>query len=295
MYTWKRLKDGRSIVIDSKGDSTTEAWYVAGASPDAARADTNPEKPEYLQVHPDNAGLVCTNIGYAHWIGGTRCEAKYVPQEYVHQEPESQDDPDFINGDGHTVKIQRNLPVYERVLQKMQDSQTPNVKIWQPLAADLIAPFEYSATEFSIEIIANIQSQPNVDVMLFLLNQIAEEDGKIHRINGRDYLFGCEGTERVSRDQYRMIYTWRSDPGIPLLLEFDGTPFDHWGLVKGYWYGFAGNIDGVDWLIPPFSRLNVGPTLVDDVADPTQMPQLGVSPLYKRNDNGWQTLPGIAP
>lgn len=288
-FVWNEVRDGRSVLVDTKGDQKTRAWYIPGASPDPARVDTNPARPERGDEHPDFPGLVANSISYAHYLAGTRCEATYIPAELLQDEQENDTDIDFFDGDGHTVHIKREIPVIEYVKQSMTDSSSPDQYIWRPVDPKLIAPFEYTAIEFSTEIIAQITSTPHLDQMLLILDRLREEDGKIHRINGVDYSFGTEGTERVSKDKYRLVYTWRSDPGLPNTLAYNTQISPNWAWIGGYGYGFYDN----EFIIPPFSRIDTGPALTGGVPDPTIPPVLVASPTKIRNDDGWQTLPGI--
>lgn len=290
MFVWKEIRDGRTIVLDEKGDNPARAWYIPGASVDAARVDTNPSRPERGDPHPDDPNIVALKISYAPWLAGTRCEAQYIPAEHLPEEEDTTTDIDFFDGDGHTYHIKREVPVIHQVKQSFEGAGNPDLLIWRRLDSNLIAPFEYPATEFTMEVIAEIPSTPALDVMLLLLDKLREEDGKIHRINGTDYEFGSEGTDRISKDKYRMNYRWRSDPGLPNTLAYTDTFGANWAKVGTHGYGFYDN----ELIIPGFSRVDIGGDVdANGDPDPTKVPLFVVSPTRKRNENGWRSLPGI--
>ena len=287
-YVWKELDDGRSIVIDKKGDNPTRAWYIAGAGVDAARADTNPAKPERGKPHPDNAGLVVDAVAYRRMLLGTRCEARYIPSEFLDRPVEPGDDDEFFQISPYYERVTRKLPIIEMVRKSFRDSQTPDALVWDYV--DDVAEFEYDRLAFTIEVNADIASTPQVDTMLNLMVGLRSELGKIHTIGGIDYQFSIEDAERLSVDKYKFVYKWTNDPGIPNTLVYNAQAGPNWALIGGYGYGFT----DTDYIIPPFSRFDTGPVIGSDgFPDPSQPPEVVISPIALTNPNGHLSLPGI--
>lgn len=289
-YTWKQLKDGRNIVIADSGRGETRAWYIAGANPDAVIEDTNPVKPIRGQADP-HTGLYCNKVGYAHYGHGTRCEAEYVPQEYLDTADESDTTDDWFDADGYTHNVHGKPPVIEKIKQSMNADGNADVHIWRFLDPAQVASHANTGIGFAIEVVASVQSTPELDTMISLLAAVRNEQGKIHKISGIDFEFSVEASERIDKDRYRFVYRWQEDPGIRNTVAWDGPVQGNWGPLGGYMVGFAND----DYIIPPYSRLDTAPYI--DTAtgepDPTQLPVLQVAPTRLRNDLGWMTLPGM--
>lgn len=287
-FVWKELDDGRSIVIDKRGDNPTRAWYIAGAGVDAARADTNPVKPERGKPHPNYPDLVVDGVAYRRMLTGTRCEARYVPKGMLYLPGESGDADDFFQISPYFETATRNLPVIEQVRKSFRDSSTPDQLVWKYVDT---APFEYDKLVFTIEVNAEILSTPHVDTMLNTMLALRSELGKIHTIGDIDYQFSVEDAERLSIDRYKFVYKWTNDPGIPNTLATTDIVGSNWARIGTYAYGFTDD----DYIIPPFSRFDTGPARdANGFPDPTLPPVVVISPIALTSPGGHLRLPGIA-
>jgi len=287
-YVWKEQDDGRAIVIDKKGDNPTRAWFIAGASVDAARNDTNPVKPERGDPHPEHPFIVVDAVAYHRMLNGTRCEARYIPNEFLSIAQESGDDAEFVQISPYFETIERKLPVIQQVRQSFRDSTTPDRLVWEYVD---VANFVYDRLAFTIEVNADISSTPQVTTMLATMDALRSELGNIHLINGIEYQFSVQDAERLSKDKYKFVYKWSSDPGVLNTLDATIT-HGNWAMVGTRGYGFA----DMDFIVPPFSRLDTGPAMNDDIPpmpDPTLPPIIQVSAIARHNDNGYLLLPGI--
>jgi hypothetical protein len=296
MFTWKELDDGRSIILATNGAQPTRAWYVKGATVDAALADPNPARPFRGQAHPDYPGLVVETAAYRKYLLGVRVEARYVAEEYLGEPPEPGTDENYIDINPYFEPHSRELPVIETYVQAFRDSDTPDQTLWR--FSNRTVPYIYDRLAFSIEVNAELPSTASVSVMLNEMRNLRSQVGKIHTIDGNKYVFSVEDAGRINKDRYKFVYKWVDDPGVPNTLNIVQQPNDRNGANWGYTatggssaYGFA----DMDHIIPPFSRIDTQWDTTDGVPDPSISPLFRVVPEGLEDPQGWMTLPGIFP
>jgi len=135
------------------------------------------------------------------------------------------------------------------------------------------------------------------------LDVIAEQDHKIHRIRGKDYLFLGADVQQDSKDQTRFLitYTWELDKGTTItptastLVVFPDSPIPDPGTGRRYGYICAPR-EGV---VNPNGSVTIRKpyTTMDLIANQNarDIPEAVLIQTFENDPDGWQTLPGMVP
>lgn len=148
------------------------------------------------------------------------------------------------------------------------------------------------------------------------LDIIAEQDRKIHRIKGQQYLFMGADVQQDPKDQTSFVitYSWQQDRGTYITAKGNsgvyvsaGEQFNPVTLdpqTQRFGYVIAAPIENVipgprtqgRFLVrPPYSTLDLVPAniSVDFETDKLFPPQAVAIYQYDEDDNGWRSLPGM--
>lgn len=160
-------------------------------------------------------------------------------------------------------------------------SQTGIVKGWEP-ASQLIQETRIVVTR-RLTIPRNLVGSA--------ISAMATQNGNIHKIEGRYYLFNGGPSRPVSADLYEIQYSWTFDRGTKVI-EIVGGSFVY-GLPR------SSQILGLPGLFirPPYETLLPGYVTEEDQdgTPPGERPPMTFDSLlpYVYDENGWQSLPGM--
>jgi len=284
MGIWVEQHFGRSLTETGQGLGIARLWHVVGSTPQVARGE--PEAPHYLDVHPDNTGLVVSSVAFDAAGFGAIVRASYTPVEFLPPvPPEDTTNIDWIKIDVSSKTQTVDLPLFQIVKKNFPivGGGVEEKLIFRPI--DRVKSYEYTNAVYRVTVNAIVTGGSNFDSIVAATSVIEEQVNKIHVIAGKDYLFASEGSRRIEEDMYQFVYKWTSDKGVPNTFEFDLFSGPNLGVLGSVVYPHANN----EYIIPPFKMLDTSPA----ADDPTLPPLVFISDRYVRDDNGYTTLPGI--
>ena len=273
---------GRSQRDGVEGIAT--GWLVEGVGVDLAKE--NEGVPKYRDPHPDYPGLIARDIVASSVPGGSIVTVNYAPPQYVGGSvpPINTFADGFIGKDVSFETEDVTLPLFQ--LTKMVlggDGETDEQLVFQRI--EDVIPFRKRVPYFRVPISIDLAGTSLNDTFN-ITDAILEQTDKIHTIFGRDLVFACEGLDQQTEDRFNAVYRWYQDPGIPNTLRdsFDSSASPNLQFINGTIYPVFDN----DFILPPYKGIRV-----DGNDDPTIAPTVTFFDLFKRDPNGWLSLPGI--
>ena len=266
----------------------TNTYYVHLENADVAI--NNIGIPRYGDTHPDDSNLLVQNISASGRGLGSLVQVSYVPIDYWGggQPPVNDSAEDFWGIDVSFDYEDIDIPLFRRSGLTTTDEQ--GLPITQLVYADYRVgiPYRKRVPYYRVTTGVTFAEPASLGDIFALSELIVDQTDKIHRLFGRDVVFSCEGLQYVSRTEYKVTYRWSQDLGIPNEWEadtaFDETLDENLGRRGSILYPFADE----DFVIPPFKGMRI-----DGNIDPTELPLVTFFDKYKRDDNGWQNLPGL--
>jgi hypothetical protein len=278
----------RTVSMRDNIDTLTRGFNVEGLGPDLARFV--PFIPRYGDSHPDNPGMIVRSVSAGPRGTGSLVQATYAPREFVGggQPPVNDSAEDFWGIDVSFDYEDIDIPLFQRSSLTTTDPQ--GLPLTKLVYADYRAgiPYRKRVPYYRVTTGVTFAEPASLGDIFALSELIVDQTDKIHRLFGRDVVFSCEGLQYVSRTEYKVTYRWSQDLGIPNEWEADtafGETLDaNLGRRGSILYPFADE----DFVIPPFKGMRI-----DGNTDPAQPPIVTFFDKYKRDDNGWQNLPGL--
>ena len=265
-------------------DSRTMGFYVEGEGVDLAKE--NAGVPKYRDPHPDDANMIARDIIAAPSAGGSIVTVSYAPPQYVGGSvpPINTFADGFIGKDVSFETEDVTLPLFQ--LTKMVlggEGETDEQLVFQRI--EDVIPFRKRVPYFRVPISIDLAGTSLNDTFN-ITDAILEQTDKIHTIDGRDLVFACEGLDQQTEDRFNAVYRWYQDPGIPNTLRdsFDSSASPNLQFINGTIYPVFDN----DFILPPYKGIRV-----DGNDVPTIAPTVTFFDLFKRDPNGWLSLPGI--
>lgn len=119
---------------------------------------------------------------------------------------------------------------------------------------------------------------------------IEDQHDKLHKINGRWYLFQGGDYNEVAPGKWEFQYQWMRDPGTPQVAPLDSSHVVNVYPPKNKVWPVG---SGIEWARPPFYELVISPA---ESGDPTDPPVFEALLHHDDTDPlGWSTLPGFSP
>lgn len=268
-------------------DSRTMGFYVEGEGVDLAKE--NAGVPKYRDPHPDDANMIARDIVATPSAGGSIVTVSYSPPQYVGGSvpPVNTFAEGFIGKDVSFEYENVDIPLFIRTgVLAFDNNGDAFVQIVYDTGEGEI-PFRKNVAYYRVPIAIKLEGSTFDDVFN-LTRIILEQTGKIHKINGEDLVFNCEGIDQQDDDTFNAVYRWYKDPGVPNTLydSFDdpnvGTNLGRIGAVVYPYFD-------QDFLVPPLKGVSVV-----GIEDPKLPPRVTFFDKYIRDDNGWEGLPGFA-
>lgn len=299
MATWKEQHfKGNSLTLTAQGITATRVFNV-DATPEGALLELVGQGLNRGQPHPRfSTALFVANTNIIPTAFGCEVTANYTAAEFIGFPAEDIAAPEFIDIDTTFSNASVTLPVYQEAVKTFDI-----VSLFVYQRVQNVASFEYGQTVSRVTINAEVPSAAGVDQQLLLTQFINQQTNKLHEINGTWYLFNADGIRRLEKDKYQFTYRWTYDPGIPSTFGNNYEQGSNFIKEGSYLYPIGYKASGdesgadtdlipdltIDYIIPPYHRLDVA----DAAGDPTQIPLLRARPLYLKQSDGWQDLPGV--
>lgn len=283
------LHVGRGISESSAGFGRTRTWRGLIMTVDQAKSD--PDAPRFNDPHPDDPNLVVSNASFVPEGPHVLVRANYVDSIFQDSTPpENQTDEEWTQINTTFEDVDVDIPIFELVTKQFPTASggSESKDIWQ--IAEQTATFRYARAVHRITLNATVMGGAGVATQLAISSAINEQTNKLHRIGGAQYLFKADNVSRTAEDQYQFTYRWLTDPGVPNTLGPLFTASYSPNLKEFNFSSFAYPVYDDDFIIPPFHRLDYGPSS----SDPSDAPEIAFSLQYVENDNGHLTLPGVA-
>lgn len=282
----------RTLSIRDGIPTRTRGFRVEGLIPEVAVLV--PNIPRYRDPHPDEPGLIARDITPTAWGVDSLIQVTYSPEPYVGGSGPSVNtyDEDFIGKDVSFEYEDVTIPLFRKSGLTTTDADGLPISQLVYSSLDSALPYRKRTPYYRVETGVIFEETPTIEAVFALTDKITAQVDRIHTIGDRDLIFACEGIDQNTANEFRVTYRWIEDRGIPN----EWPAFDETLSPSGGGDGGLGRIGTTlypffddDFIIPPFQGLRI-----DGNTDPTAEPRLTFFDRFKRDPNGWQTLPGLA-
>lgn len=287
--------DTRSISRDANGQAAGTRTFTVTGVQSAAGAVLAWEDLAGGRVHPDNPFLVFDRVDVVGSNGNTvytvRASYSTFKGGRRQQDPLEPTAHPFFGW--QYAKVDVSIPLAYQIDITTRAGDQENTKtVW---TAEL-KPIAERRVRRTLKVGYTTSNSATLDV-------IAEQDRKIHRIRGVQYLFmGAEVSQNsTEQTEYVITYTWELDrgtfitPTTSALVAFPGSPLPDPGNGIRNMYIVAADsaiqtTSGAIRIRQPYHTLDMVAARV-----PTDLPRAVEFLQYETDDEGWQSLPGMVP
>lgn len=274
------LHPGTEPSIDYRGSKVgVRRFHVTGIRPQSVTpglVGTNGTLPNFFDPHPTIAGMLVNEV-LPRDLNGTDCvvDVRYGSHNQWKQPRPLPDITDATFASWSITPSRERIAVPIAVKGPMEfpiAGTTPVIKqVWQRVDFSLIQ------TQAVVQWRGTLQA---FDPTMW--GPIFDRDNELHRIGGRYYRFEAGEIEQVEAAAWTVRYSWVYDGGTKRPAEWDvPTP-------NVVYPPTVATISSIPYVREPYRELGIKAS--DNIE--TTPPTWYQTDLYRKVDNGWQTLPG---